>query len=1269
MADILGYLQQKGIPLKHAGGHEYNTTCFFCAEDPSKRGRLYINTDPDGEIPGAFKCHRCDAKGNLITLRRHFGDEEDAKPTEQTLARRSEVLSAAADYYNDRLGDYPPALAYLRGPKRGLELGTIVEQKIGYAPANLATVMGRKESEVRPTRFLYEHLRELGFERQEILETGLCRPQGNKTVDSLAGMVTIPYFYNGSVVSIRGRTWPFDDDDWELWEEGDLLRYEPPKGKYKTCGGDVQRLYNLDSIREVDEVVVCEGEADALVISQLGLPAVGAPGAKSWQDSWDYYFNDVKRIWLLFDRDEAGEKGAAKIEEKFGPKVRRIELSPEGTKFDPTDWVSSIRKEGLDPATELAKKMADSKSSIEWIADVDEAIAEFNEYQGQPGLKFGWELLDLMIDPGMQPAQLMIPLAKTGCITGDALIGVNRAGNGKKMRLDDLYQHWKCRGESKRSWRPDIPTRIQRSIDGVVRLGEVEEVWDSGVKPVFTVTTEQGRSITATSEHPFHTPEGWKKLGELEVGSEVYVNAGRSSKGRTQKSHYFYRSGLTSHPYRNRRNVRAGGNSVPLHRLVVESHLNGLDLDEFLRRCREGDIASLEFLDPVEWAVHHVDHNPFNNKLDNLEALSHEDHAARHADEGTTNNVLEQVGVDVVSSVVPAGEQQTYDISMVDEPHNFIANEFVVHNTGKTVWCLNMMQRIRMVPGQSDMKMLFVSLEQTRGEWWDRARRIHRFYNLESSEKDARDWWFDNIIIADRNRVEPDDFMRMIDDFDYRMGQLPDLIVVDYLGYFARGFKGEQYARVSDAVMWLKGLVKETKTRMIVPHQVSRVGKDGEEFGSDAARDSVVGSTLVQLADGSRRTISSLVGTNPELVVLDNNFKFTTRKADRVWKKGERDVYKVTLQSGRTVTCTDSHPFFTIHGWAKLADLEVGSQIATPRDLPVQGSNPRLLYGLRVTVGERGISQEVFRGRLWTMAQFIRQFWTEHGSVGATLMECPSLSEGVARDLCSLLSRFGIRASTYQDGELWTCRIEGSDQVVEFAEWFGLNGDKGTTLSLVAGTEDAPLEGHLPSDIDSHVGVNYARKGLLPPTVPSRVSGAQALEWAEFLDDPWLRNLAEGHLFFEAIESIEPAGREDVFDISVVGLHNFVANDIVVKNSGVVEETGDFVLPIWSPDNSLNRNEAEKSGRIHARIAKSRHGGRGVLLNMQWAPLSLAMVPEGDPMGIQARREFSWRQEYADNWEKALYRHVTGFNGHISDQLERRIREGITDYEQLKLLK
>jgi len=38
-------------------------------------------------------------------------------------------------------------------------------------------------------------------------------------------------------------------------------------------------------------------------------------------------------------------------------------------------------------------------------------------------------------------------------------------------------------------------------------------------------------------------------------------------------------------------------------------------------------------------------------------------------------------------------------------------------------------------------------------------------------------------------------------------------------------------------------------------------------------------------------------------------------------------------------------------------------------------------------------------------------------------------------------------------------------------------------------------------------------------------------------------------LFADVVESIEPAGEEEVFDISVPTLHNFVANDLIVHNS------------------------------------------------------------------------------------------------------------------------
>jgi deoxycytidine triphosphate deaminase len=36
---------------------------------------------------------------------------------------------------------------------------------------------------------------------------------------------------------------------------------------------------------------------------------------------------------------------------------------------------------------------------------------------------------------------------------------------------------------------------------------------------------------------------------------------------------------------------------------------------------------------------------------------------------------------------------------------------------------------------------------------------------------------------------------------------------------------------------------------------------------------------------------------------------------------------------------------------------------------------------------------------------------------------------------------------------------------------------------------------------------------------------------------------------WDVVESIEPAGVEEVFDISVPGPHNFVANDLIVHNS------------------------------------------------------------------------------------------------------------------------
>jgi replicative DNA helicase len=159
---------------------------------------------------------------------------------------------------------------------------------------------------------------------------------------------------------------------------------------------------------------------------------------------------------------------------------------------------------------------------------------------------------------------------------------------------------------------------------------------------------------------------------------------------------------------------------------------------------------------------------------------------------------------------------------------------------GKTLFLLNLMHRMSMVPGQEHLRFLFLSLEQTRGEWWDRARRIHRFYNIESTEQEAEAFWQDRLMIVDKNRLSEAEIVSALDDFDYQLGGQPDVIMLDYLGYWAQGFKGERYERVSDAVMNLKAMAKDRRIPIITPHQVSRGTKYGEEPDTDAARDAGV---------------------------------------------------------------------------------------------------------------------------------------------------------------------------------------------------------------------------------------------------------------------------------------------------------------------------------------------------------------------------------------------------------------------------------------------
>lgn len=59
-----------------------------------------------------------------------------------------------------------------------------------------------------------------------------------------------------------------------------------------------------------DEVLIAEGELDAIVANQNGLPTtVGLPGAMDFKEEWGNYLSDASIIYICLDNDDAGERG------------------------------------------------------------------------------------------------------------------------------------------------------------------------------------------------------------------------------------------------------------------------------------------------------------------------------------------------------------------------------------------------------------------------------------------------------------------------------------------------------------------------------------------------------------------------------------------------------------------------------------------------------------------------------------------------------------------------------------------------------------------------------------------------------------------------------------------------------------------------------------------------------------------------------------------------------------------------------------------------
>ena len=297
-----------------------------------------------------------------------------------------------------------------------------------------------------------------------------------------------------------------------------------------------------------------------------------------------------------------------------------------------------------------------------------------------------------------------IVCAGAGCLAGDTIIGVNRGGKSFDIEIERLVymqNGGSCKKNSKQTWDFSIPTKVRfRDSGGYIRLGYLVDAYFSGKKRTWEITVESGKKIRATAEHRFLTLSGWKCVDELSIGLPIYIGSKNKAKGGSSKKKlYKTESNMQYHPFAASRGIRASKHpkqrySVPVHRLVFEANLSDLLYAEFVLCVKNGNTNGLHFIDPSKFTVHHLDENPENNHLSNLSMLPRDEHYKQHGKEGGWKHATAKVSLENITSIKKCNIEATYDLSM-DYPHNFLANDFIVHNSGKTRVVVERMARMQ----------------------------------------------------------------------------------------------------------------------------------------------------------------------------------------------------------------------------------------------------------------------------------------------------------------------------------------------------------------------------------------------------------------------------------------------------------------------------------------------------------------------------------------------------------------------------------------------
>ncbi len=231
--------------------------------------------------------------------------------------------------------------------------------------------------------------------------------------------------------------------------------------------------------------------------------------------------------------------------------------------------------------------------------------------------------------PGLAAAQLsraveqradkrpvLSDLRESGCLAGDTQVTLS---TGELVPIVSLV------GKT-----PEVFAMNQY---GKMVPARASKVWLTGHKPVFCLTTASGRTVRATSNHPFWTLTGWEPLSNLQPGDRIAIP----------------------------RNYPGAEKPLALYepcRSLFPHHTNkGTPVQQY----------GLYF-------------SGFYARIESVEKQWERSYQPVRSEPLLAGGIESDIDWDDITCIEPCGQADVYDMT-VPEAHSFVANGLIVHNS------------------------------------------------------------------------------------------------------------------------------------------------------------------------------------------------------------------------------------------------------------------------------------------------------------------------------------------------------------------------------------------------------------------------------------------------------------------------------------------------------------------------------------------------------------------------------------------------------------